>query len=180
MSGPMVRAERAMKDARDQPVAAVSALTLRPVTLAEAKAFVAKHHRHNDPPITWRFGVGVEKDDGLVGVAMAGLPKSRMMMSSDPLLLEVNRTCTDGTPNANSMLYGAIARAAKALGYRRLVTYTLTSETGASLRAAGWRTDAISDHDVARWRSANGQHENLFGPTSRIPAGPKQKWIKEL
>jgi hypothetical protein len=155
-------------------------LALRPVTLSEARQFIAKHHRHNDPPITWRFGVGVEADGELVGVAMAGLPKSRMLMQGDARLLEVNRTCTDGTPNANSMLYGAIARAAKALGYTRLVTYTLTQETGASLRAAGWVADTVSDHDVGRWRSANGQHENLFGPTSRIPSGPKQRWIREL
>lgn len=154
-------------------------LALRPITLAEARAFVGQHHRHNDPPVTWRFGVGVECDGELVGVAMAGLPKSRMLMQSDPYLLEVNRTCTDGTPNANSMLYGAIARAAKALGYRRLITYTLESETGASLRAAGWVPDQISDHDIARWTSANGQHSTLFG-SARIPAGPKQRWLKEV
>lgn len=155
-------------------------MNLRPVTLAEAKEFVALHHRHNDPPVTWRFGVGVEVDGELVGVAMAGLPKSRTLMHAEPRLLEVNRTCTDGTPNANSMLYGAVARAAKALGYRRLITYTLEAESGASLKAAGWTAEQVSDHDVTRWRSANGQHENLFGPTSRIPSGPKIRWTKAL
>lgn len=155
-------------------------LILRPVTLAEAKSFVAEHHRHNDPPLTWRFGVGVELDGSLVGVAMAGLPKARMTMQADPYVLEVNRTCTDGTANANSMLYGAIARAAKALGYRRLITFTLEGETGASLRAAGWTAEQVVDHDVSRWLSANGQHETLFGPTSRIPSGPKVRWVREL
>lgn len=158
----------------------VSRLTLRPVTLSEARRFVAAHHRHNDPPITWRFGVGIQDGDELVGVAMAGLPKSRMLMQADPYLLEVNRTCTTGVKNANSMLYGAVARAAKALGYRRLITYTLTSESGSSLRAAGWTIDTQSDHDVKRWTSANGSHETLFGPTSRIPTGPKLRWVKEL
>lgn len=155
-------------------------MTLRPVTLSEAKQFVAKHHRHNDPPVTWRFGVGVEIDGELVGVAMAGLPKARVLMQAEPRLLEINRTCTNGAANANSMLYGAVARAAKALGYRRLVTYTLQSESGASLKAAGWTAEQVSDHDVIRWRSANGQHENLFGPTSRIPSGPKIRWTKDL
>lgn len=154
-------------------------LGLRPVTLAEARQFIAQHHRHNDPPITWRFGVGVEAGGELVGVAMAGLPKSRTLMQSDPYLLEVNRTCTLGTPNANSMLYGAVARAAKALGYRRLITYTLESEAGSSLRAAGWTADTISDHDVTRWQTANGQHLTLFG-AARIPTGPKQRWTKAL
>jgi hypothetical protein len=75
-----------------------------------------------------------------VGVAMVGRPVSRLL--DDGLTLEVNRTVTDGHPNANSMLYGACARAVFAMGYRRLITYTQDCETGASLRAAGWRTVA--------------------------------------
>ncbi len=155
-------------------------LTLRPITLAEGRHFVGIHHRHNGPPVTWKFGVGITCDGELVGVAMAGLPKARTLMQSDPYLLEVNRTCTNGTPNANSMLYGAIARAAKALGYRRLITYTLESEPGVSLRAAGWQIDQVSDHDIDRWKSANGRHpDTLFGP-AKIPAGPKTRWVKIL
>ena len=104
---------------------------LVPVTLREAKSFVDLHHRHNIPPLTWKFGVGLSNGDGeLVGVAMAGLPKARMLMQQEPFTLEINRVCTNGSRNANSMLYGAIARAAKALGWRRLVTYTLAEESG--------------------------------------------------
>jgi hypothetical protein len=156
-------------------------LRLRPVTLSEARTFVALHHRHCDPPVTWRFGVGVETDDGvLVGVGMAGLPKARMLMQAEPRTLEVNRTCTTGEKNANSMLYGAIARAAKALGYHRLVTYTLEDEPGSSLLAAGWTRDGeITSHDVRGWDRANGQHSTLFG-LSRLPAGAKQRWTKDL
>lgn len=73
---------------------------------------------------------------GLVGVAVAGRPVARHF--DDGLTLEVSRTCTDGTPNANSKLYGAIWRAASALGYRRLITYTQADESGASLRGAGF------------------------------------------
>jgi hypothetical protein len=73
----------------------------------------------------------------LVGVAIVGRPVARPYQ--DGMTLEVNRTVTDGHPNANSMLYGACARAAFALGYRRLITYTQADESGASLRAAGWR-----------------------------------------
>lgn len=154
-------------------------LSLRPVTLVEARQFVAKHHRHNDPPVTWRFGVGVECAGVLVGVAMAGLPKSRMLMAANPYLLEINRTCTTGERNANSMLYGAIARAAEGLGYRELITYTLADESGSSLRATGWMFDAVSDHDINRWTSANGQHATLFG-SARIPIGPKLRWRKTV
>lgn len=112
-------------------------LRLVPVTFADAAAFVAMHHRHHQPPIGHKFSVGVALGDVLVGVAMVGRPVARAY--DDGTTLEVNRTATDGTPNANSMLYGAAWRAAKALGYSRLITYTQEGETGASLRAAGWK-----------------------------------------
>ncbi|WP_237162369.1 XF1762 family protein [Mycolicibacterium fortuitum] len=111
-------------------------IDLCPVSFRDAAAFVQRHHRHHKPPRGMKFAVGVAADGQLVGVALVGRPVARMF--DDGWTLEVNRTCTDGYPNANSMLYGAAWRAAKALGYRRLITYTLASESGASLRAAGW------------------------------------------
>lgn len=112
-------------------------LALQPINFEDARAFVADLHRHNNPPPGWKFGVGVNDGEKLVGVAMVGRPVARHL--DDGWTLEVNRVCTDGTRNACSMLYGACSRAARALGYKRLVTYTLKSESGASLRAAGWR-----------------------------------------
>ena len=109
-----------------------------PVDFRTACIFVSLIHRHNKPPAGHKFSVGVADDDGyLVGVAMVGRPVARHF--DDGLTLEVNRTCTFGTPNANSMLYGAAWRAAKALGYRRLLTYTQGDESGATMRAVGWR-----------------------------------------
>jgi hypothetical protein len=113
------------------------AMRIEPITFRAACAFVAEHHRHNKPPRGHKFSIGLRDGDRLVGVAMAGRPVARNF--DDGLTLEVNRTCTDGTSNANSMLYGAVWRAAKAMGYRRCVTYTQAAETGASLRAVGWR-----------------------------------------
>ena len=107
-----------------------------PVTLREACDFIALHHRHNKPPRGWKFGIGLKLGTELIGVATAGRPVARHY--DDGTTLEVNRTCTDGTANANSMLYGAVWRAAKAMGYKRCITYTQADETGASLRAAGW------------------------------------------
>lgn len=113
------------------------ALTVVPITLREARAFIEKLHRHNKPPRGWKFGIGLRDDTGeLVGVATAGRPIARHF--DNGTTLEVNRTCTDGTKNANSMLYGAVWRAAKAMGYTRAITYTQADETGASLRAVGW------------------------------------------
>ncbi|HEY2763373.1 MAG TPA: XF1762 family protein [Pseudonocardiaceae bacterium] len=116
-------------------------LRLVPVTRATARGFVTLHHRHHRPPPGSVFNVGVANDaDELVGVAMCGYPVAREW--ADGQTLEVNRTATDGTEHANSMLYAACWRAAKALGYRRLITYTQAGESGASLRAAGWRVVA--------------------------------------
>lgn len=108
-----------------------------PVTFRQACAFIAEHHRHHKPPHGMKFCLGIAEDGELVGVATVGRPVARAY--DDGLTLEVNRTCTIGTRNANSMLYGAAWRAAKALGYRRLITYTQAGESGASLRASGWR-----------------------------------------
>lgn len=114
----------------------MGSLTVRPITLRDAQAFVSEHHRHNQPPRGWKFGAGVWSGGRLVGVATAGRPVARAY--DDGLTIEVNRTCTDGSRNANSMLYGAIWRAAKAIGYTRVITYTQAGESGASLRAAGF------------------------------------------
>lgn len=118
----------------------MSRLRLVPVRFATASEFVALHHRHHKPPAGHVFSVGVAEADELVGVAMVGRPVARGL--DDGLTLEVNRTCVADAPNANSMLYGACARAAFALGYLRLITYTQQGESGASLRAAGWRVIA--------------------------------------
>lgn len=111
-------------------------LEIRPITLRAAAAFIAQHHRHNKPPRGHKFSVAVHDDGELVGVACAGRPIARHF--DDGLTLEVNRSCTDGTRNANSMLYGAVWQAARAMGYRRCITYTQAEESGASLKAAGW------------------------------------------
>lgn len=116
-------------------------LRIVPVTFRDACGFVEMHHRHHQPPAGAVFSLGVADDDDVLrGVAMVGRPVARHY--DDGLTLEVNRTATDGTPNANSCLYGAAWRAARALGYARLITYTQAGESGASLRAAGWQVIA--------------------------------------
>lgn len=112
-------------------------LTIVPISLKAAKAFVRDLHRHNKPPVGHKFSIGVCTDDGvLVGVATIGRPVNATL--DDGLTAEVARTCTDGFPNANSALYGAACRVARAMGYRRMSTYTQADESGASLVAAGF------------------------------------------
>lgn len=107
-----------------------------PISLDEANEFVRQHHRHHQPVVGHKFSIAVADGERVVGVAIVGRPVSRHM--DNGWTLEVNRCATDGTRNACSMLYRAAWRAAAAMGYRRLITYTLPSEGGASLRGAGW------------------------------------------
>jgi len=117
------------------------ALHLVPVSFNDACTFIAEHHRHHRPPPGMKFCMGVATADKVLrGVAIVGRPVARHL--DDGYTLEVIRTATDATANANSCLYGAAWRAAKALGYSRLVTYTQDGESGSSLRAAGWRVIA--------------------------------------
>jgi hypothetical protein len=118
---------------------AASRLAVVPCPLDEANAFVKQHHRHHGKAVGHRFSLAVADEAGEVrGVAIVGRPVARML--DDGWTLEVTRVAVrDGSPNACSALYAAAWRAARALGYRRLVTYTLDTEPGTSLRAAGWR-----------------------------------------
>ena len=161
------------------------ALEIIPITHKQAKEYIAKHHRHNEPPLMAVFVVGVQVSDELVGVAMAGLPKARLLM--DGRTLEVNRTCTDGHRNANSMLYGACARAAKALGYKRLITYTLHEESGASLKAAGWNLvddraggTSWAHHTINPGYDPQSYQDDLFKHKKKMPLGRKNRWERLL
>lgn len=146
-------------------------LRVGPVTLRAARAYVSANHRHLRAPAGGKFAVGVIDARGtLRGVAIAGRPVARH--DDDGRTLEVTRVATDGCLNACSALYGAARRAARALGYERLLTYTLADEPGVSLRASGWQFVRVTRGGV--WsrtmrRRARGDAE-----------GPKQRWLLHL
>lgn len=144
-------------------------LTLTPVSLRDTNAFVAARHRHHKPSRGHKFSIGCSRDGRLVGVAIVGRPVSRYL--DDGYTLEVCRLCTDGTKNACSMLYGAAWRAARAMGYRKIVTYTLASEDGASLRAAGWNCVGLAGG--LRWSGERKPEQDLY------PAEMKLRYEKE-
>ena len=108
-----------------------------PLPLDEANTFVAAHHRHHKPVVGHKFSIGAVLGEEVVGVVIVGRPVARHR--DDGMTLEVTRLCTDGTRNACSFLYGAAAKAAFALGYKRIGTYILVDEPGTSLTATGWR-----------------------------------------
>src|ERR1035437_2100590 len=140
-----------------------------PTTLDEANTFVAEHHRHHDAVTGHKFSIALADEAGKVrGVAVVGRPVSRM--ADNGWTLEVNRCCTDGLPNGCSMLYRAAWRAARAMGYTRLITYTLPEEGGGSLKGAGFRL--VGERGGGKWTTAS---------RPRVDTHPTQiKWMWEV
>ena len=154
-------------------------LEIVPISLAEANQYVSEHHRHHKPVVGHKFSVGCTdgenivgvsigcaKDGELVGVAIVGRPVSRYL--DNGWTLEVNRLCTDGTKNACSFLYAAAWRAARAMGYHKLITYILDTEPGTSLRAAGWK--CVGKAGGLRWTGKRRPEVDL------CPAQMKLRW----
>ena len=117
-------------------------LELTPISLKTANEFVNLFHRHHKAVTGHKFSIGCSQNGRLVGVVIVGRPVSRHL--DDGKTLEVNRLCTLGVKNACSFLYAAAARAVKAMGYEKIVTYILQSENGGSLRAAGWKCAGLA------------------------------------
>ncbi|MCE5277165.1 MAG: XF1762 family protein [Planctomycetaceae bacterium] len=112
-------------------------IVLKPISFRQACAFIVEHHRHHKPPQGCKFCISAVVGDQIVAVAVVGRPVARRL--DDGVTAEVTRLCTDGTRHAASKLYSACWRAARAMGYQRMITYILGCETGTSLRAAGWK-----------------------------------------
>lgn len=148
-------------------------LRIVPLELKEANELVARWHRHHKPTQGHRFSVGVMSEDGVVhGAAIIGRPVARLA-GSPKAVLEVTRLVTDGVPNACSMLYAAAARAGKALGYERIQTYILDSETGTTLKAAGWVYEGVAGG--GQWKHTDGKPRRTDQPTEK-----KGRWALKL
>jgi hypothetical protein len=138
---------------------------------------VADHHRHNEPSVGHKFSIGLERDGTLVGVVIASRPRARG--ADDGRTLELIRLTTEGDRNACSRLYSAACRAAFAMGYLRVITYTIETEHGSSLLASGFARDG---------ETAGGEWQHTTGPRSadmptlfdapKMPTGPKQRWVR--
>ena len=145
-------------------------MEIRPITLRQASDFINTHHRHHKATVGHKFSIGCYSGDKLVGVAVCGRPVSRYL--DNGLTCEINRLCTDGTKNACSMLYGACCRVAKAMGYKRIITYTLQSECGTSLKASNFTCDkAVAGGEYWTGKRNKGQP---------IPAEMKMRWSRDV
>jgi hypothetical protein len=142
-------------------------LSIRPIRYRDACEYIEQYHRHHKPPQGWKFGMGLYGDDELCGVITVGNPVARKL--DDGLTLEVTRCCVrEGVPNGCSFLYGKARRAAQALGYERLITYTLESETGATLQGAGWRDAGAAGG--GSWSRPSRER------TDKAPLESKRRW----
>ena len=154
-------------------------LKIRPIKLRDANRYVAEHHRHNMPTNGHKFSIACYDGDRLCGVAIAGQPVARKL--DDGLTIEIRRVCTDGTRNACSILYGACSRCAKEMGYKRVVTYTLLSEPGTSLKAAGFVQKCVGGGGTS-WNVPGRPREvsqiTLFGEERKYPDEKKIRWEK--
>lgn len=129
-------------------------LNLQPITFKEAATFVNEHHRHHIAPVGHKYSVGLNDGEKIIGVIIVGRPVARF--NDDGLTLEVTRCCVlDGVKDACSKLYAAAWRVARNLGYSRLITYTLVSEPGTSLKAAGWKTIGKTQAKPKGWNVPN-------------------------
>lgn len=116
-------------------------MNIQRIDLGAANAFVHAWHRHSRPVVGHIYSLGLFGDDLILhGVAIVGRPVARAL--DDGATVEVTRLATDGTRNGCSRLYAASCREARQRGFRRVVTYTLASEDGASLKASGFARDA--------------------------------------
>lgn len=155
----------------------MSALHSWRVELSDANAFVDQHHRHHEPEVGHRFSLGVG-NGVLRGVAICGRPKAGHSLDQKRTL-EVLRVATDGTRNACSWLYSAAARMARELGFYAVITYTLTVESGSSLRAVGWWPEELGQRD-ADWRPEGRTGQGVLFDLPRRGqdiACPKVRWL---
>jgi hypothetical protein len=153
-----------------------------PIKQREANMFVAKHHRHHKPVVGSIFQIGCENGSGLVGVAICGRPVAPKI--DHKTVIEVNRLCVEeGNANACSKLYAACARIAKEMGYSKIITFTLQSESGVSLRASGWVNEGEAGGkcwNSSKNRTRTQETTDLFGTTKKYPNEKKIRWSKIL
>lgn len=147
-------------------------MKLKPISLHEANAFVLAHHRHSGRVQGCKFCIAVMDDLGVVrGVAIVGRPVARRI--DDGSTAEVTRLCTDGIRNGCSFLYARCAQIAQAMGFHKIITYTLAEETGASLRASGWSCEPKL-RGGGNWNVPSRPRSNSRN------TGPKRLYYKEL
>lgn len=144
-------------------------MIIKPITFKQACDFILQHHRHHGPTAGCKFCIGLFVGEKMIGCAVCGRPVSRHL--DDGLTCEINRLCTDGTPNACSKLYGASCRVAREMGYKKVITYILMTENGASLRASNFVCEGKAGG--LNWTGSRNRGQD-------IPHEMKTRWSRML
>lgn len=147
-------------------------LTIKPVSLQESNEFIEQYHNTHKRIYGFKFGVGiVNEDNKLIGVATAGRPVSRHL--DDGYTIEITRVCTNHSEkNMSSRLIGALSRASKALGYKKIISYTLVEEEGISFKASNF--SPVHTTKAETWNRDKRKR------IDKAPIGKKIRWEKEL
>lgn len=173
MGGPLLEPNREVLLVRVSSQGWMMGLAIRPCELADANNFVARFHRHHKPVVGHRWSLAAWAGEELVGVLIAGRPVARMTDKSR--VLEVTRLCTNGYKNACSFLYSAAARIAREMGFSRIQTFILKSESGDSLLAAGWSEDPNFVSAGGTWN-----RPTRTGRRDDQPQEPKRKFYRDF
>ena len=145
-------------------------MKIKPITLRQADEFVTAHHRHNKASANGKFAIGCFLDNELIGIAMGGRPRSRHL--DNGLTFEIYRVCTNGYKNSVSFLYSRIKRIAQLMGYEKIITDTVQSESGSRLRALGAKIDKNGTHKK-QWNDSKGFKRNF----QEVTVLPKYRWV---
>ena len=145
-------------------------MEIKPISLKKANEYVTENHRHHKAVTVCKFCISLVDDNSrIIGVAICGRPVSRYL--DDDVTIEINRLCTDGTKNACSMLYGACCRISKEMGYKKIITYILESEKGASLKASNFECEGIAGGKI--WTGKRCRDNG-------VPKEMKKRYSKQL
>lgn len=146
-------------------------LTVIPISIREANEFVLNFHRHNRPTQGGKFAIGATTGEQMVGVAIVGRPVARML--DNGYTAEVTRTCTNefAPKGTVSFLYSTCWRICQAMGYHKLITYTLQSESGASLKGAGWKCVGQTKPHQWSWSGREREWDSIYDQ-------PKLRWVR--
>jgi hypothetical protein len=155
-------------------------LFTKPITIKQANEFIKMYHRHNRPTTNncGRWAIAAIKDDEIFGVLIAGNPVSATYM--DGYTIELTRICVkeDAPMGTCSFLISKSCMIWKIMGGRKMITYTLDSESGASLRGAGWeQMGVVKPHK--RWENKE-LIDGIVRERLEIYGMNKKRWEKNL
>lgn len=140
-----------------------------PIELKEANTFIEKYHRHNKKVLRDKFRIGLKQNGELIGVANAGRPIARLL--NDGETIEITRVCVkNGYKNACSMLYARMVKICQLMGYKKVITYTLSKESQSSLKAIGAKIEG--EIKPGSWNRKNRKRKE-----QTVYLEPKMRWL---